>query len=66
LQKCIVKEEKIKRAHENPWLVNLRKKMAEHGKRTEELENYEEQAVMKSLLEINSNNLRLYYKGQRQ
>lgn len=61
LQERLDEQEKIKRAYENPWLVNLEKEMADHSKRMEETENDEERAVMKSLLEVNSDKLRLYH-----
>ena len=61
LQERLDEQEKIKRAYENPWLVNLEKEMADHSKRMEETENDEEGAVMKSLLEVNSDKLRLYH-----
>ena len=49
-------EDKIKRAFENPWLVELEKEMAEHSRRAEHIMGNEERAVL-SLLEINSNKL---------
>ena len=56
-------EEKIKQAYENAWLINMEKEMAEQGRRMEETQDDDERAVMKSLLEINSNKPRLHHQG---
>ena len=57
-------EEKAKKVYTNRWLLDMENEMAEQSKRVEITTDSEERAVLYSLLEINSNKLRLFHEGQ--
>lgn len=57
-------QEKAREAFTNPWLVGMETEMAECNRRLEGTEDAEMRAVLTSLLEINSNKLRLFHENQ--
>lgn len=57
-------EDKAKQVYSHRWLLDMEKEMSEHSKRLEQTTDSEEQAVLHSLLEINSNKLRLFHQGK--
>ena len=57
-------EERARQVYTNRWLLDMEKEMAEQSKRVELTTDGEERAVLHSLLEINSNKLRLFHEGQ--
>ena len=61
-QKKQQQKEKARKAFTNPWLVGMETEMAECNRRLEGTEDAEMQAVLMSLLEINSNKLRLFHR----
>ena len=63
-QKKQQQQEKARQAFTNPWLVGMETEMAECNRRLEGTEDAEMQAVLMSLLEINSNKLRLFHQNQ--
>ena len=56
--------EKVRRAFSNPWLENMEKEMAECNWRFERTKDAEMRAVLKSLMEIDSDKLRAFHQGQ--
>ena len=64
VQKRQQEQEKVLKAFTNPWLVGMETVMAECNRRLEGTEDAEMRAVLMSLLEINSNNLRLFHQKQ--
>ena len=63
-QKKQQQQEKARKAFTNLWLVGMETEMAECNRRLEGTEDAEMQAVLMSLLEINSNKLRLFHQNQ--
>ena len=55
---------RAREAFTNPWLIGMETEMAECNRRLEGTEDAEMQAVLTSLLEINSNKLRLFHENQ--
>ena len=64
VQKRQQEQEKARKAFTNPWLVGMETEMAECNRRLEGTEDAEMRAVLTSLLEINSNKLRLFHQNQ--
>jgi len=57
-------QEKARKAFSNPWLVRMEAEMAECNRRLEGTKDAEMRAVLTSLLEINSNKLRVFHQNQ--
>ena len=57
-------KEQAREAFTNPWLIGMETGMPECNRQLEGTEDAEMQAVLTSMLEINSNKLRLFHKNQ--
>ena len=58
-------KEQAREAFTNPWLIGMETRMTECNRRLEGTEDAEIRAVLRSMLEINSNKLRFFLENQR-
>ena len=57
-------KEQAREAFTNPWLIGMETRMAECNRQLEGTEDFEMRAVLTSMLEIDSNKLRLFHENQ--